>query len=76
MITYWQSLAVEEHTDTLGGSGNVVGSPGHQSHRVFVQDAHFELWQIWSEGDASVFLSIEVSDVSISSPAHVVIPSL
>ncbi len=76
MATYRQPLAIEEHTDTLGGSCNVVGPPGHQSHCVFVQDAHFKLGQIWPEGDASVFLAIKGSDVSIPCPAHVVIPSL
>lgn len=76
MLTYWQLLAVKEHADTLAGSGNVVGPPGHQSHCVFVQDAHFKLGQIWLEGDASEFLSVKRFDVSVPSSAHVVIPSL
>lgn len=76
MVTYWQLLAVEEHTDTLGGSSNVVGSPGHQSHCVFVQDAHLKLGQIRPEGDASELLAIKGFDASIPCPAHVVIPSL
>lgn len=76
MRTYGQPLAIEEHPDTLSGSSNVIGPPGHQSHRVFVQDAHLKLGQIWSEGDASEFLSIEGFDISISCSAHVIIPSL
>lgn len=76
MVTYWQFLAIEEHTDTLTGSSNVVGPPGHESHRVFVQDAHFKLGQIWLEGDASVLLSTKGFDARIPCPAHVVIPSL
>lgn len=76
MVTYWQFLAIEEHTDTLRRSSNVIGPPGHESHCVFVQDAHFKLGQIWPERDASVFLSIKGFDVSIPCPAHVIIPSL
>lgn len=76
MMTYWQPLAVEEHTDTFGRPSDVIGPPGHQRHCIFVQGAHFKLGQIWPEGDASVFLSVKRSDVSIPCPAHVVIPSL
>lgn len=76
MVTYWQPLAIEEHTEALGGASNVVSPPGHKSHCVFVQNAHFKLSQIWPEGDASVFLSIKGLDASIPCSAHVVIPSL
>lgn len=76
MVTYWQLLAVEVHTDTFGGSSNVICPPGHQSHRVFVQDGHFKLDEVRLEGDAGVFLSVKGFDVTITCPAHVVIPSL
>lgn len=75
-VTYWQPLAIEEHSDTFSGSSDVIGPPGHQSHCVSVQDAHLKLGQIWSEGDASVFLSIKGFDVSLPRSAHVLIPSL
>lgn len=75
-MTYWQLFAIEEHTETLTSSSNVIGPLGHQSYRVFVQDAHFKLGQIGPEGDASVFISIKGFDASIPCPAHVVIPSL
>lgn len=74
--SYWQPLAIEEHTDTLRGSSNVVGPPGHQSHRVFIQDGHFKLGKIWSEGDTSVLLSIKGPDCRLACPSHIVIPCL
>lgn len=76
MVTYWQPLSIEEYTDALRGSGNVVRPPGHQSHRVFIQDAHFKLGQIGPEGDASELLSIKGFDASVPCLAHVVVPSL
>lgn len=74
--TYWQPLSIEKYTDALRGSGNVVGPPGHQSHSVFIQDAHFKLGQIRPEGDASELLSIKRFDASVPCLAHVVVPSL
>lgn len=75
-ITYWQPLAIEENTNAFGGPSYIIGPSSHQSHRVFIQDAHFKLGQIWSEGDASVFLSIKRPDASIPCSSHIVIPGL
>lgn len=59
MLTYWQLCTIEEHADTLAGASDIIGPPRHQSHYVFVQDAHFKLGQIWAESDASEFLAVK-----------------
>lgn len=76
MYTYWKLLSIEKHSNAFSGSSYIVGSPCHQSNSVFIQDGHFELGQIWPEGDARVLFPVKRFDASFPCLAHVVKPSL
>lgn len=76
MHTYWEFLSIEKHFNAFRGSSYIVGPPCHQSHSVFIQDGHFELGQIWPEGDACVLIPIKRFDARFPCLAHVVKPRL